>query len=108
MFTMYKGSFLLLTVLVTLGCASPTSRHVVHEKRDVLPSGWTIKERLNQDTRLPLRIGLKQRNLHLGPEFLLEVSSPSSPQYGQHWSPEQVVDMFSPRYAIGFEKKAPW
>lgn len=96
---MYSTYTLLLWSLVIVGHASPVERghnHVVHEKRDIAPSGWAIRERLSHDTRLPLRIGLKQRNLHLGPQYLDQVSNPQSKNYAKHWSAEQIRDMFSP------------
>lgn len=89
-----------LTSLFALGSASPAplaARHVVHEKRDAAPAGWVARTRLGGDTRLPLRIGLKQRNLELGGEFLDEVSNPRSAKYARHWTAQQVMDVFSPR-----------
>jgi len=34
--------------------------------------------------------GLKQQNIHKGHDFLMDVSDPTSPNYGNHWTPEQV------------------
>ena len=45
---------------------------------------------------LPVRIALKQRNLENGYNHLLNVSHPSSPNYGQHWTKEQVNEVFAP------------
>lgn len=93
-------SLLALTSLALLGSASPTSRrssHIVHEKRSSPPAGWQVRDRVDGDVKVPLRIGLKQRNLHLGAQFLDEVSNPRSSKYGQHWTADEVVEMFSPR-----------
>lgn len=90
--------WLVTSLLAPLGSTSPTPRHgVVHEKRDAAPAGWAARERLNPDTKIPLRIGLKQRNLDLGGLYLDEVSNPRSAKYARHWTAEQVMDVFSPR-----------
>lgn len=92
-----------LACLLALGSASPTplaARHVIHEKRDVAPPGWVARSRLGADVRIPLRIGLKQRNLELGGMYLDEVSNPRSPKYASHWTAEQVMDVFSPRLVM--------
>lgn len=95
-------NLLLFSSLVAAVYSSPVgpaaANHVTHEKRDVLPHGWAPRERLASGVRLPLRIGLKQRNLHLGPQFLDEVSNPRSEKYAQHWSQQDIIDTFSPRY----------
>lgn len=43
-----------------------------------------------------MRIGLKQSNLDKADEFLMEVSHPESPKYGQHWTAKEVAEMFAP------------
>lgn len=92
-------SLLLLLLAAPLGTASPapSTRHVVHEKRDAAPPGWVVRDRLAGTTRLPLRIGLRQRNLERGAAFLDEVSNPRSAKYARHWTAEQVMEAFSPR-----------
>ena len=45
---------------------------------------------------VPLRIGLRQRNLHLGPKLLDDVSNPTSQNYGRHWTSESIAEFFSP------------
>lgn len=48
--------------------------HAVHEKRDAdAAKNWVKREKLSADTRLPMRVGLKQRNLHLGNDLLMDV-----------------------------------
>lgn len=64
--------------LLTLAVAVPTKRHVVHEKRDRLPSNWEKRSDLAADSILPLRIGLTQSNLDKAHEYLMDVSHPSS------------------------------
>lgn len=43
-----------------------------------------------------MRIGLSQRNLGNAHKYLLDVSDPDSPNYGKHWTSEQVIEVFRP------------
>jgi tripeptidyl-peptidase-1 len=43
-----------------------------------------------------MRIALKQNNLHLGHDHLMDVSDPTSETYGQHWSAERLAEYFAP------------
>ena len=45
---------------------------------------------------LPLRIGLTQQDLHLGYDRLMDVSDPTSSNYGKYLSAEDVHDVFKP------------
>jgi tripeptidyl-peptidase-1 len=45
---------------------------------------------------LPIRIGLSQQNLHRGHDLLMSISDPSSPNYGQHLTANEVSDLFVP------------
>ncbi|KAL1890641.1 hypothetical protein Sste5346_008157 [Sporothrix stenoceras] len=96
---------LLTAVLATLavvegastGGTRHRSRHVVHETRAVANTHtWKKAARMHQDSILPVRIGLTQKNLHRAEEFMNDVSHPDSPNYGRHWTQEQVADMFAP------------
>ena len=60
------------------------------------PVHWKKRSRVPPETRVPLRIGLKQRNLHLGSQHLDDVSNPNSQNYGKHWTPEKIAKAFSP------------
>jgi tripeptidyl-peptidase-1 len=55
--------------------ALPTAHvdHVIHEKRDNIQRKWIQSNALDSDYVIPARIGLKQNNLHLGEQYLLEV-----------------------------------
>jgi tripeptidyl-peptidase-1 len=53
--------------------AAVPSTHVVHEKRDVSTKKWVKREKLSSRAILPMRIGLKQRNLHRADDFLMDV-----------------------------------
>lgn len=77
--------------------ARPSSSiKTTHEKRDVVHAHWTKVGRADPDTPLTLRIGLKQRNLERAHEFVDAIAHPRSESYGKHWTPRQVIDMFSP------------
>ena len=90
-------AFLLLGLLSASSLAFPTSNHVVHEKRD--GSLGHTRQRLDPDAIIPIRIALRQSNLHLGHDRLMDVSHPSSPNYGKHLSAEEVHELFAPAKA---------
>lgn len=81
------------SLLAATALATPLG-HVLHEKRTV-PHPLT-RRRVEKDAFIPLRIALKQNNLELGHEKLMEVSRPESARYGQHWTAEEVADFFKP------------
>ena len=75
--------------------AIASSRHVVHEERRD-GNCWIRRSKLESETILPMRIGLKQQNLHRAEEFLMDVSHHESPNFGKHWSQQQIADTFAP------------
>lgn len=81
--------------LVASVLASPLNTHVIHEKRDAAPNAWVKRDAVPQDMLLPMRIGLKSPNIDKGHDFLLDVSTPGSPNYGKHWTVDEVNDMFA-------------
>lgn len=86
----------LLSLFVLLGhgvLGSPTARHILHERRS-LNDQWKRQQKLPSDTFMPMRIGLAQQNLHRVGEILNQVSHPDSPEYGKHWTAEQLADTF--------------
>lgn len=75
------------------------SDHVVLERRhDATNKKWTKTAPLNGSRVLPIRIGLKQSNIEHGHNWLMDVSDPKSARFGKHWTAEEVVDAFKPRY----------
>ncbi|KAI6136974.1 peptidase S8/S53 domain-containing protein [Pisolithus sp. B1] len=83
--------------LVLVVSAGPTiSPYVVHEKRTAIPPDWSFVRRHHGSSTLPLRFALKQRNIEKIGDFLLDVSHPDSPDYGNHWSPSDIAYKFSP------------
>ncbi|GBE88831.1 Aorsin [Sparassis crispa] len=92
---------LLVAPLIALGlsvaaASTSISPRIVHESRASVPAGWRVLRRAEPSTILPLRIGLAQSNIDNIEAFLLDVSHPDSPNFGNHWSPQQVVDTFRP------------
>lgn len=86
----------LLTLASTIS-AIPTSNHVLHEKRNDGPhSAWKKHSRATGTEILPVRIGLKQRNLEHAERFIQDISDPASPNFGKHWSVEKVANVFAP------------
>jgi hypothetical protein len=51
---------------------APVSRHEIHEKRTISPD-WVKRDRVHQDVKLPMRIGLTQSNLDRGYDYLMDV-----------------------------------
>ena len=84
-----------LTIAALLGEAfSFSASHVLHEKRSA--TLHHKRQRVDGDAIIPIRIGLRQQNLHTGYERLMEVSHPASEKYGQHLSKEEVHSIFAP------------
>ncbi|KAL2067873.1 hypothetical protein VTL71DRAFT_15971 [Oculimacula yallundae] len=78
-------------------CTAVPKSHVLHEKRDHSTSHqWTKREHISSSTILPMRIGLKQQDLENGHDYLMDISHPESPNYGKHWTAEEVIHRFSP------------
>lgn len=72
------------------------STHAVHERRHVPRP--RITRRMAPDVVLPVRVGLRQdaEALRSAEAWLMEVSHPASPRYGQHWTSDEVIAKFSP------------
>lgn len=87
------------SLLAVGAVATPlTTSHVVHEKRSALPHGWVRRGAVNKREILPMRIALTQSNMDKGHDWLMDVSTPDSENYGKHWTAEDVVKAFAPRY----------
>ncbi|MCJ1312828.1 hypothetical protein MMC25_006504 [Agyrium rufum] len=88
---------LFVGALATCAVAIPASApHVRHEKR--IDSGsWAPIEavRPKSTVKLPVKIGLTQNNLDKGYEYLMDVSDPVSPNYGNHWSVDKISETFA-------------
>ncbi|KAK3689148.1 Pro-kumamolisin, activation domain-containing protein [Podospora appendiculata] len=73
------------------------SSHVIHERHET-PNleGWVRRERADPTATLPMRIGLRQSNLDEGHELLMDISDPTSPNFGKHLTSSEVVNLFAP------------
>ncbi|KAK4631410.1 Tripeptidyl-peptidase sed1 [Fulvia fulva] len=69
---------------------------VLHEERDGGGMDWSKGGRVQGGLVLPLRIGLKQRNLENAEKYVWDVADPDSPNYGRHWTAQQVAETFAP------------
>jgi tripeptidyl-peptidase-1 len=76
--------------------AANSNKYVVHERREQPPTNWDRDTKLHGNSVLPLRIALTQNNLHKADEFLMDVSDPRSPNYGKHWTAQEVAEAFAP------------
>lgn len=83
--------------LVTSVIAAPSFTYVRHEKRNSLPFGWERDKMISGHAVLPMRVALSQSNLDKAEEYLMEVSHPDSPRFGQHWTAKQVAEAFAPK-----------
>ncbi len=66
------GSIAMPVLSLTLQIPSHVD-HVIHEKKDTTQKKWVEGNGLDPDHVLPVRIGLKQSNLHLGMGYLMEM-----------------------------------
>ena len=89
LFTFAFGTALVAAVPQTKG-------HVIHERRDIIPAGWKRHSKLANHQVLPIKVALKQANLHRLEEHLMDVSHPDSSNYGSHWSHKQIAETFAP------------
>ncbi|KAF9068621.1 peptidase S8/S53 domain-containing protein [Rhodocollybia butyracea] len=69
---------------------------VLHEKRTHTPKGWSHERKHLASAVLPLRFGLKQANIDKLEDYLYDISDPSSPNFGKHWTPMKVANTFAP------------
>jgi tripeptidyl-peptidase-1 len=92
-----RGLLQVLTICsIALAASTQHANRVIHERRAAAPVGWVKSHKVDAEDIIPLRIGIKQQNLHMLEDLLMGVAHPSSPKYGKHWTPEQVVDFFAP------------
>ncbi|KAK8108298.1 uncharacterized protein PG998_010311 [Apiospora kogelbergensis] len=74
--------------------------HVQHEVRSVQQGRrWVKLDRADAQAMLPMRIGLKQHSLERGHDLLMDISDPTSENYGKHLTATEVVDFFAPSEA---------
>ncbi|KAI0261766.1 subtilisin-like protein [Gloeopeniophorella convolvens] len=87
-----------LSSLITLALAAQVKRDMrLHERRDNVPKGFTSKGPAPADTTLSLRIALAQIDIEGLQDRVLEISSPSSAEYGQWLSKDDVGSYVAPK-----------
>lgn len=80
-----------------LAAAAAPASHVLHEKRSADSNVFNLeRRRVDYEAIIPIRIALKQSNLDSGYDRLMDVSHPSSDNYGKHLSAEEVHSIFAP------------
>ncbi|KAL8744209.1 MAG: hypothetical protein Q9190_003516 [Brigantiaea leucoxantha] len=87
-----------LTAFAAAALSLPSANHVLLEKRNRLPPGWRQHEKLEGSEVLPMKIALTQSNLDKAEEYLLDVSHPDSPNFGKHWTHEEIANKFAPSH----------
>ena len=90
---MKLSTTVLAGALAAVASALPASvPHRVLEKRIISDDKWREVKgvELHEGTILPMRIGLTQNNLQDGYDLLMDVSHPTSKNYGKHWSAQKV------------------
>ncbi|KAH9949701.1 peptidase S8/S53 domain-containing protein [Amylocystis lapponica] len=85
-----------LGLSISASCTHLSLSPRLHEHRRAAPSGWVPVRRAEPTASLPIRIGLAQSNLANLDSYLLSVSDPASPSYGQHWSAAKIAETFRP------------
>ena len=83
--------FLVATSSMALALSQPARRDLqVHESRPSAPPGFVLSGAAPSDTVLNLRLALVRNDEEGLIQSLYDVSTPSSPSYGQHLSKEEV------------------
>lgn len=78
---------------LTLG-KSVVRELVVHESVQRVPSGFTLKGPASSNMTLPLRLALVQSSPAGLIDALMDVSTPTSPNYGQYLTKEEVHELY--------------
>lgn len=106
-FTLLAVCSFVTAVIAAPAVPADQRRHVVHERRDVLPAGWERTSTLHPRSYFPMRIALTQSNLHRADEILMDVSDPMSSNFGKHWTVEEIAEFFAPSQET-YESVALW
>ncbi|KAI6040145.1 Pro-kumamolisin, activation domain-containing protein [Pisolithus marmoratus] len=88
-------SFISLGLALVMSAEPTISPYVVHEKRTAIPPDWSLVHCHHASSMFPLCFALKQRNIEKIGDFLLDVSHPDSPNYGNHCTPSDIIYKFS-------------
>lgn len=89
--------FLVTASLAALAFSKPARRGLqVHESRPSAPAGFSLSGAAPPDTILNLRLALVRNDEAGLIESLYDVSTPTSPNYGQHLTKEEVCAAIAP------------
>jgi tripeptidyl-peptidase-1 len=91
--------FNVFLLIVVLACSTTSNaEYVIHEERSQWLGQATVRHRVKPDTIIPIRIALKQKEngMAKAEEWLMAVSDPDSPKYGQFWTQDDVIEAFRP------------
>lgn len=98
---MFKSKLLIAACLVSFALAKPHARDMtVRESRESIPAGYVHSGAADADTTINLRIALVQNNPSGLIDALYDVSTPSSPSYGEHLSKEEVNSLPGPLLGV--------
>jgi tripeptidyl-peptidase I len=80
--------------ILAVAVAKPAARDLsLHERRDAAPAGFVHAGPAAAQTQLNLRLGLANTDFPGLEKALYDVSTPSSPQYGEHLTPDEVLSI---------------
>lgn len=67
-------SVAVITALAAVSAALPSQHsHVLHEKRDGPVRNWVKRSRVSGTSKIPVRVGLTQNNLHMADDLIMQV-----------------------------------
>lgn len=84
-----------LSVSTILSCLVAASSNTF-ESLNQVPRGWTRIKSAEPTENIRLRVSLKQQNLDQFYDSLLQVSTPSHPQYGKHYQGHELQSLLRP------------
>lgn len=86
----------IVSLLLLLAPLCFASQRTVLFRRDLHPPTWTRLGDANDNHEVVFFVALYQQNPEQIDQMLYEVSHPSSPKYGQHYTFDQIQDAIAP------------
>lgn len=93
---LFTGFFVLATCLSAVSARPTTNAQVSFKKQTAANSRWEKQGKASAAAMIPMTIALAQQNLEQGPQYLQDISDPTSANYGKHWSAQKVRETFAP------------
>lgn len=90
-----KFNLFLIFSYVPLAVCATVPSHRTPSRRSISPR--TVRNRSSSSSKVQIEIALVPSDTDSPEDLLLRLSDPRSPEYGRHWTPEQVVKRFAPR-----------